>query len=112
MTIETPETIWTCKHLGDYGRFFPEAVEAEGAYGGMAVQYTRTDAITPAMAAKVPAMPEMDDRQPWDDDEPDGYLESDLDWARRNPEALDWLISNRTAIRSALRAIAEQEEKV
>ena len=39
----TPETIWTCTHVGEYGNYFPEAVEAEGEYGGTAVEYTRTD---------------------------------------------------------------------
>jgi nicotinamide riboside kinase len=40
---DAPETIWICSHLGEYGRYFPEAVEAEGAYGGTGIQYTRTD---------------------------------------------------------------------
>lgn len=50
----------------------------------------------------LPPMPETEDRQLWDDDRPAGYLESGLDWTRRNPEPLDWLIDNHVAIRSAL----------
>ena len=40
---DAPETIWTCTHVGEYGYFFPDAVEAEGEYGGVGVEYRRTD---------------------------------------------------------------------
>ena len=42
---DAPETIWTCDHLGEYGQYYPEAVEAEGAYGGTAVEYIRRDLV-------------------------------------------------------------------
>ena len=58
---EAPETIWTCDHLGEYGQYYPEAVEAEGDYGGTAVEYTRAD-LSPQPKVKP---------LPWDD-EPDG----------------------------------------
>ena len=47
---ETPETIWTCDHVGEYGHYFPEAVEAEGEYGGKAIKYRRAD-IPPTLSA-------------------------------------------------------------
>lgn len=40
---EAPERIFICKHFGEYGSYFPEAVEAEGEYGGEAVEYVRAD---------------------------------------------------------------------
>jgi phage terminase large subunit-like protein len=40
---DAPDKIWICSHFGEYGSYFPEAVEAEGAYGGTGVEYTRTD---------------------------------------------------------------------
>lgn len=50
---DAPERIWTCKHIGEYGRYYPEAVEAEGEHGGEAVEYVRADArpMTVAEAA-------------------------------------------------------------
>jgi hypothetical protein len=39
---DAAETIWTCVHVGEYGNYFPEAVEAEGEYGGCAVEYRLT----------------------------------------------------------------------
>ena len=35
----TPDRIWTCTHIGEYGEYFPNAIEAEGEYGGKAVSY-------------------------------------------------------------------------
>ena len=55
------------------------------------------------------AMPETDDRQLWDDAEPDGYLESNRDWARRNDAAVEWLADNHVAIRAALTPAPAQE---
>jgi hypothetical protein len=40
---KAPERIWTCEHVGEYGHYFPEAVEAEGEYGGTAVEYILAD---------------------------------------------------------------------
>lgn len=50
----------------------------------------------------LPPMPPTEDRQPWDDDKPNGYLETDLDWVERNGDALTWLIDNHKEIRAAL----------
>ena len=54
---EAPETIWTCNHVGEYGRHFPEAVEAEGEYGGTAVSYRRAD-LPPTLSAAM-ELPEV-----------------------------------------------------
>ncbi|GEM_PF-5837653 len=53
----------------------------------------------------LPAMPMTTDREP-DDSMPDGYFESNLDWARRpeNADALDWFIENHAAIRQLIDA--------
>ena len=49
---EAPERIWTCSHLGEYGRYYPEAVEAEGEHGGMAVEYLRADHVAEMLKAE------------------------------------------------------------
>ena len=54
---ELPETIWTCNHVGEYGQYFPEAVEAEGEYGGTAVSYRRAD-VPPTLSAAM-ELPEV-----------------------------------------------------
>lgn len=52
---------------------------------------------------EVDKMPRTDDREPFSDDGMyEGYLESDIDWCRRNSEAVSWLIDNHVAIRSSL----------
>ena len=45
------DRIFSCSHVGEYGLYFPEAVEAEGEYGGTAVEYVRRD---PAVLAALP----------------------------------------------------------
>jgi hypothetical protein len=54
------------------------------------------------IAEALPPMPETVDRRPFDDDEPDGYLESDTDWAQNNWEAVRWFADNHAAIRAAI----------
>lgn len=49
---EAPERIWTCSHLGEYGRYYPEAVEAEGEHGGTAVEYIRADHVDALLKAE------------------------------------------------------------
>ena len=49
---EAPEEIWTCSHLGEYGRYYPEAVEAEGEHGGTAVKYFHEDHVTAMLKAE------------------------------------------------------------
>jgi hypothetical protein len=52
------------------------------------------EAVTP--------MPATDDRRPYDESQPDGYLESDNEWIGRNLEAVRWFADNHAAIRAAL----------
>lgn len=66
-------------------------------------------ALSDGLREAVEAMPETDDRQLWDDAEPDGYLESNRDWARRNDAAVEWLADNHVAIRAALTPAPAQE---
>jgi hypothetical protein len=47
-------------------------------------------------------MPEVKPRRPLEDDEPDGYLESDMDWARNNRDAVVWFLTNHAAIAAKL----------
>ena len=54
---DAPETIWTCTHVGEYGHYFPDAVEAEGEYGGTAVEYRRAD--LPPTPAQIMADPRV-----------------------------------------------------
>jgi hypothetical protein len=39
------DRIWICPHVGEYGHYYPEAVEAEGEYGGAAVAYAPQSAL-------------------------------------------------------------------
>ena len=54
MTNETeaPERVWICSHLGEYGKYYPEAVEAEGEYGGVAISYV-PEAISDAKDKRI-----------------------------------------------------------
>lgn len=52
----------------------------------------------------VPDMPPTKDRRPYDDEDPDGYLEGNNDWTENNNEAVEWLADNHAAIRLALAA--------
>lgn len=57
-----------------------------------------------ALVVALPAMPPTDDRRPYDDAEPEGYMESDNEWLDRNLAAVRWFIDNHAAIRAALAA--------
>lgn len=46
--------------------------------------------------------PEIKERELWDDDEPDGYLESDIDWMKNNWEACIWFLENHAKIRDLM----------
>jgi hypothetical protein len=37
-------------------------------------------------------IPAVKPRRPLDDDRPDGYLESDMDWIENNMEAVVWFL--------------------
>lgn len=55
------------------------------------------------MNANIPPMPAVNPRRPWDDEEPEGYLESLNDWiANGNLEAVEWFLENSEAIRAML----------
>ena len=54
---DAPKTIWTCTHVGEYGHYFPDAVEAECEYGGTAVEYIRAKTV----AAQLKAADELAD---------------------------------------------------
>lgn len=58
----------------------------------------------PVSAEGLPPMPEVFDRGPYDDDDPDGYLEGNRDWARENGDVIDWLVENHEVIRAALKS--------
>jgi hypothetical protein len=55
---QTPEElaalgrVWICPHVGEYGRYYPEAVEAEGEHGGGAVEYVPATALTALQAER------------------------------------------------------------
>ena len=49
---EAPERVWICSHLGEYGHYYPEAVEAEGEYGGVAISYV-PEAISEAKDKRI-----------------------------------------------------------
>ena len=49
---KAPERVWVCEHMGEYGNFYPEAVEAEGEHGGISVEYVRADLLTAAEAER------------------------------------------------------------
>lgn len=48
-------------------------------------------------------IPLVNPREPLDDDKPDGYLVSDLDFVRANLEAAVWFLENAERIREALK---------
>lgn len=49
-------------------------------------------------------MPAVIDRRPLDDDKPNGYRESDRDFALNNLDAVIWFLENHAAVRAALSA--------
>ena len=48
-------------------------------------------------------IPEVISRRPYDDDLPDGYLESDNDFIENNKEAVIWFLENRNLLNLAIR---------
>ena len=50
-------------------------------------------------------------RQPLYDDQPDGYLESDNDWARSNWDFVMWALDNHEQIRQAITAQVTERER-
>jgi hypothetical protein len=56
----------------------------------------------PVLAHLLKQMPAVNARRPFEDDKPDGYLESDKDFIRNNEEAAVWLLEHAEEIRAAL----------
>lgn len=54
------------------------------------------------MKNRIPKMPKVQPRQPFDDGKPKGYLESLDDWYRHNTDSVKWFLENAEAIRNAL----------
>jgi hypothetical protein len=50
---------------------------------------------------KMPSMPPVEPREPFDEEKPDGYLESLDDWIGHNQEAVEWFLENAEVIRKA-----------
>lgn len=53
-------------------------------------------------SSSLPPMPKVNARRPYDDDFPDGYLESLNCWYHNNEEAVEWFLENAERIRSIL----------
>ena len=47
-------------------------------------------------------MPAVNPRRPYDDEKPEGYLESLDDWIDNNKEAIEWFLENAEKIRAVL----------
>lgn len=52
---------------------------------------------------KLPHMPKVVPQRPYEDDKPDGYLESLRDWAMNNEDAVRWFLENAETIRERLK---------
>lgn len=50
----------------------------------------------------LPTMPPVIERRPLDDDDPDGYAESDRDWFENNRDAVLWFLDNHKEVRFAV----------
>lgn len=54
-------------------------------------------------------MPAVEARLPFDDRQPDGYLESLNDWYHHNEEAVEWFLENADAIRALVGGDGDSE---
>ena len=52
---------------------------------------------------KLPPMPKVFPRLPYDDRKPNGLQESLLDWCRHNDYAVEWFLENSEAIREIIK---------
>lgn len=81
--MSAPRKIWTVSHADEYGHYFPEAVEAEGEYGGTAVAYHHDDVVRELIAALEECRDELDgySRQEYPGDHPvhERYRKRDFD---------------------------------
>jgi len=66
---DASEILWISGHGGEYGRYYPSAVEAEGEHGGKAVGYVGAD-LHKAQAKRIA---ELEDEKRW------AYIEGALD---------------------------------
>ncbi|MCZ8104009.1 MAG: hypothetical protein O9972_39710 [Burkholderiales bacterium] len=91
---------------GEVYRIATEAAAlAAGDHVGAKLHAAPSAPQTPAPDA-LPLMPATRDRQPFDPDAPDGYLEGNGDWSSDNADAVTWLADNHAAIRARLDASA------
>jgi len=56
--MTAPERIWVAGTPQECGQYFPSCVEAEGAWGGVGVEYTRADLARPTLFDAL-ALPEV-----------------------------------------------------
>ena len=54
--MTTPDQIWIAGKPSEYGRYYPERVEAEGEHGGCGIEYVRRD---PVVLAALPEVQEL-----------------------------------------------------
>ena len=54
------------------------------------------------MNSLLASFPEVEDRELWDNYEPDGYMESDSDFVIHNMEAAVWFLENAETIKKLL----------
>ena len=54
------------------------------------------------MNSLLASFPEVEDRELWDNNEPDGYMESDSDFVIHNMEAAVWFLENAETIKKLL----------
>lgn len=57
------------------------------------------------MKIKKLKMPRVKPRQPYEDDRPNGYMESDRDYMENNLDACVWFLDNHKAIRALLEEV-------
>jgi hypothetical protein len=52
---------------------------------------------------KIPPMPKVQPQRLYEDDKPNGYLESFRDWAENNQDAVTWFLDNAEEINKILK---------
>jgi hypothetical protein len=87
-------------------------VRAGHEYGVPALrqQIEERDAALAAAGEALRAMPAVPARRPYDDDQPDGYLESLNDWSANCLAAVEWFLERATADLSSAPALARAVE--
>lgn len=57
--------------------------------------------INPIQA--IDPMPRVNPRRPYNDDQPDGYLENLNDWYHNNEEAVQWFLENAETLKTLIK---------